>query len=165
MGCSFNWTGCGSTKPSIVVRIHYGLPRFLCPRGGIGRRAGLRNQWGNPWEFESLRGHQVCACGGMAYAAVLKTATPLSVRVRLPRRAPISEHVGLAWSTTRRKPFVVGAKIRTSRQVESRLSAKQRCACSIHASCSKFVPSRGKRRPERDGSSGFCWVMSGHTRV
>ena len=26
--------------------------------GGIGRRAGLRIQWGNPWEFESPLSHQ-----------------------------------------------------------------------------------------------------------
>ncbi len=26
--------------------------------GGIGRRAGFRCQWGNPWEFESPLSHQ-----------------------------------------------------------------------------------------------------------
>ena len=27
--------------------------------GGIGRRAGLRIQWGNPWEFESPLSHHL----------------------------------------------------------------------------------------------------------
>jgi hypothetical protein len=28
-----------------------------CESGGIGRRAGFRIQWGNPWEFESPLSH------------------------------------------------------------------------------------------------------------
>ena len=32
--------------------------RWLCGRGGIGRRAALRSLWGNPWKFESSRPHQ-----------------------------------------------------------------------------------------------------------
>src|SRR5947208_5342370 len=28
--------------------------------GGIGRRAGLRSRWGNPWGFESLQPHRLC---------------------------------------------------------------------------------------------------------
>jgi hypothetical protein len=30
---------------------------FLGESGGIGRRAGFRFQWGNPWEFESPLSH------------------------------------------------------------------------------------------------------------
>ncbi len=40
-----------------------GSPRAGCrpgksESGGIGRRAGFRFQWGNPWEFESPLSHQ-----------------------------------------------------------------------------------------------------------
>ena len=31
----------------------------LCESGGIGRRAGFRIQWGNPWEFESPLSHHI----------------------------------------------------------------------------------------------------------
>jgi hypothetical protein len=30
-----------------------------CESGGIGRRAGFRIQWGNPWEFESPLSHHM----------------------------------------------------------------------------------------------------------
>ena len=33
--------------------------------GGIGRRAGLRIQWGNPWEFESPLSHHPRVDGGL----------------------------------------------------------------------------------------------------
>jgi hypothetical protein len=34
----------------------------FCAGGGIGIRAGLRSQWGNPWEFESPPAHLKIYC-------------------------------------------------------------------------------------------------------
>ncbi len=43
--------------------------------GGIGRRAGLRIPWGNPWRFESSLAHQLSVAGrGGAWQAALCAA-------------------------------------------------------------------------------------------
>ena len=46
------------------LRASPGPPAFefpSCPGGGIGRRAGFRYQWSDPWRFESSPGHQAAA--------------------------------------------------------------------------------------------------------
>src|SRR5690606_38597788 len=52
--------------------------------GGIGRRAGLRIQWGNPWEFESPLSHHIFTRrGGLRSSArtVMNAATSKSLDV------------------------------------------------------------------------------------
>ena len=48
---------------SVVSAPGHEAPGNMAPgeSGGIGRRAGFRIQWGNPWEFESPLSHQLCA--------------------------------------------------------------------------------------------------------
>ena len=42
--------------------------------GGIGRRAGLRIQWGNPWGFESPLSHHLSGGTRVPEPAVSPTA-------------------------------------------------------------------------------------------
>ena len=43
---------------------------MTCGRGGTGRRAGFRIQWGDSWRFESSRPHQVMTGATMAPSEV-----------------------------------------------------------------------------------------------
>ena len=56
--------------------------RFSCGRGGTGRRAGFRFQWGNSWRFESSRPHHCSHCAGRhrhdAYRKEPPCSPPLS---------------------------------------------------------------------------------------
>ena len=47
-----------ANKEQIQVTESIRIIKNQCPGGEIGRHAGLRNQCGNAWEFESLLGHQ-----------------------------------------------------------------------------------------------------------
>ncbi len=51
-------------------------------RGGTGRRAGFRYQWGNPWGFESLRPHQLTRAGGCRAVFAFVTPSQRSERGR-----------------------------------------------------------------------------------
>ncbi len=51
------------------IRTGRSSPRFESESGGIGRRAGFRFQWGNPWEFESPLSHQLSGHAVVALAA------------------------------------------------------------------------------------------------
>ena len=42
---------------SVILYDIFEVNKFTCPGGEIGRRAGLRNQWSNPWRFEPSLGH------------------------------------------------------------------------------------------------------------
>lgn len=53
------WTPRELREGSMSVHIKINLRKInLRESGGIGRRAGFRFQWGNPWEFESPLSYQ-----------------------------------------------------------------------------------------------------------
>src|SRR5271165_5402335 len=51
------WRACSCARAN-PAELSYTAGLFRCESGGIGRRAGLRIQWGNPCEFESRLSHQ-----------------------------------------------------------------------------------------------------------
>jgi hypothetical protein len=58
---------CGGSSPSVGTKSYPVVRRtvvwlFVCPRGGIGRRAWFRSMCREVWGFESLRGHQKLPC-------------------------------------------------------------------------------------------------------
>src|SRR5262249_12434877 len=49
--------------------------RYVCGRGGTGRRAALRSLWGNPWRFESSRPHHFFFYGWLWSSDEMVTST------------------------------------------------------------------------------------------
>lgn len=61
-----------------------GVPYLALTRGsgGIGRRAGLRIQWGNPWGFESPLSHLITVLSRTAARSTMRLLHPLLLRAR-----------------------------------------------------------------------------------
>ena len=55
----------------IVVPLHR-IRESRCPDGGIGRRAGLKHQWGNPSRFDPGSGYKIGKLNGFPIFFMLK---------------------------------------------------------------------------------------------
>ena len=68
-------------------------PVFVfCGSGGIGRRAGLRIQWGNPWGFESPLSHSSGIAGRADCSAIALPDASFASRRAGPARGRLFQN-------------------------------------------------------------------------